>query len=539
MPGTLRAVVRDYGSGAVVYINPVTTIIADVVAASPRPKRAATVAGARQRVYRVLQIPGWVNNADLSYSDRYFDGGSYLWAARRVGGMAQLDRQLVRDALTGGRPRRFIDRQVAGGQDGSQPSASAAAVSWLALPAGALVKEVFKALAAQAGKSLVGVGVSKAGTAALGWLLAAFGYGDVLKDQDILAIRQAVEALGKQVTQLQGDMALAGFSTLIHQTDRTIGEIDHAGNQLALLANLPDNDPTKRAFTDRIVDYIGGHLIDAPEILNQALGSNLPIADNLIKSASRAVSQRSRFFTPHSSAQVMSVYDYFAVYQAKLGILLQEYYHAQPQVYSPATATANLARIHSNVESQAGSLKPAVPDHTVIDTKTREMWITQLPGEEVDLNRILEIYYVRISSRGDEAAKFRLKPDAGPTRLPGFPFTDWEVPTLEAFERLVAGSNGPSPLDWLEKQGGFNKQLLEAAAGRKWARDGFSLPFGRFITQPFEIETFRLSTGRRDSRTRIDWLAGGNGWKAAFSKQKAGLMYVRKLPTGETYWWSS
>jgi len=45
----------------------------------------------------------------------------------------------------------------------------------------------------------------------------------------------------------------------VHQTDRTIGELDHAMSQLALLANLPANDPTKAAFARTVVDYIGSN----------------------------------------------------------------------------------------------------------------------------------------------------------------------------------------------------------------------------------------------------------------------------------------
>jgi hypothetical protein len=155
-------------------------------------------------------------------------------------------------------------------------------------------------------------------------------------------------------------VALAGFSTLLHQTDRTIGQIAHANSQLALLANMPDQDPTKAAFAQTIVDYIGANLIDAPEILNQNLGSHVALADNVVKSASRLMGKR-KFFGTKSSAEVRSVYEYFAAYQAQLAMLLQEYYHAKPTVYSPTNNAANLSRLHKDVESQAGSLKPDMP----------------------------------------------------------------------------------------------------------------------------------------------------------------------------------
>ena len=117
---------------------------------------------------------------------------------------------------------------------------------------------------------LNGVG-SQAGGSALGWVLSAFGLSDSNAQlrQEIANIRLAIDELGKQVTRVQNRLELAGFSTLVHQTDRTIGEIDYAMSQLALLANLPADDPTKREFTRTVVDYIGSHLLDAPAILNR------------------------------------------------------------------------------------------------------------------------------------------------------------------------------------------------------------------------------------------------------------------------------
>ncbi len=503
LPGTLAAVVRGYRAGAVVYVNPVTTLVADVFAAS---KRAG--ADARRRVYAFLKLPSWMDGQDLSYSGRYFDGGAYLQAARHAGGLAALGRRLASRVLSGRGSQPFLPGgaivapRVTGGPDRRSVTrtgvrAQAAKVDWAALlKAGnskALVKEAFKLLSLQAGKSLVSIGLNKAGTAALGWVLAAFGFEDSLPDEDIVAIRQAVEALGRQVTQLQENVALAGFTTLIHQTDQTIGRIDHASSQLALLANTPDHDPTKRAFAQTIVDYIGANLIDAPQILNQGLGSKLPVADNFIKAASRTVSQRGRFFDSKSSAQVEGVYDYFASYQVQLAMLLQEYYHAKPQIYSPTNAEANLAMIEKNVAAQAASLKPSVPHHAVIDTKTRDMWVQVLPTPEVSLSRIGEIYHVR-GARGRHYPKFRLTKAAGPTALPGFGFSNWELPTTGDFERLIAGWSGSDPLDWLDKQGHFSKALLEAG-GRKWVRDGFTIPFGAFIAATVRNPDLRSPRG--------------------------------------------
>jgi hypothetical protein len=453
-----------------------------------------------------------------------------LTAAHRAGGIAALNRELTRTARHGGRPHRF--RQIPRRRrDLRGPHASAAAVNWLALSGSALVKEIFKALAIQSAKSLAGVAAQKAGTAALGWVLAAFGHADLLKDQTMLEIRDAVQALGKEVTQIRGDLALSGFSTLVHQTDRTIGEIKHASSQLALLTNMPAKDPTKAAFTDTIVSYIGTNLIDAASILNQSLGTSVPLADNLIKSASRLVSQRVRFFGPASSEQVKSVYDYFAAYQAQLAMLLQEYYHAKPNVYSPANAEANLVQVEGNVNGQAGSLKPAVPPNTVIDIKSRQMWITD-STLELTLRSLAEIRYKSTATRKTKVI-VTLRREAGPTGVSGFPFTNWELPTFGAFQQLIEGSSG-SPLDWLQKQAGFTRRLLDAGGTRKWVRDGFS-PRRYVFAAGLDLTTFQLSDGKRHLQV-LEW--NGQDWKGVFDRMRAGLMYVRKVPSEESYWWS-
>jgi hypothetical protein len=69
---------------------------------------------------------------------------------------------------------------------------------------------------------------------------------------------------------------------------------------------MPAKDPTRAAFAQTNVDYIGAHLLDAPAILRRGLGAHLPFADNVIQAASRALGQR-KFFGPQSSAEVRSV----------------------------------------------------------------------------------------------------------------------------------------------------------------------------------------------------------------------------------------
>jgi hypothetical protein len=369
VPGRLRAAVRGYRSGDVIHVNPVTTMMAAYGAAVERGALDRS-AGARRLAYRELRIPHWMSHADLSYHDRRFDGDSFLRAARRAGGVGALVRRLLHDDRAG---RRFT-------QSRRRRSRQAAAAQ---APLGPVPEGILQGIAGVALRLMVTGAALGAGEIAQrnqievpGWLLAVFGLGDASEEQ-FAEIRRLLTGLSAQVTRLQSDVNLAGFSALVHQTDRTTGQIDHANSQLVLLANTPSGDPTKREFARTIVNYIGTNLLDAPEILNQNLGTRIALADNLIKSASRTLGQR-KFFGPKSSAEVRGIYDYFAAYQVQLGMLLQEYYHAKPNVYNPTNAAANLERVRANVVSQADSLKPDVPENTVIDTKNREMWVTDL-----------------------------------------------------------------------------------------------------------------------------------------------------------------
>jgi hypothetical protein len=523
--GTFRAVVHGYTAGRVVHVDPVTTLIA----ARRQRGRPISAAAARRKIYRLLRVPAWQDQADLRNSDHYFDGDAYLRAARRAGGVAALDRALIREELRrGDRSRRFVTRRG--------PAARASkGVDWLGLLAGdpsVLVKEAFKAVALLAGQKIAGLAAEKAGNAALGWVLAAFGFGDVLKDQDMAEIKLALSALGKQLTQVQGQVQLAGFSTLVHQTDRTIGQIDHASSQLALLANMPANDPTKAAFTSTIVGYIGANLLDAPAILNQNLGTAIPLSDNLLKSASRVVAQRGRFFDRSSSQAIRSVYDYFSAYQVKLAILLTEYFHAKPEIYSATNVTATLNGVEANVRAQEGSLKPTVPANAVIDTKTNRMWTQDYEGPaEVNMHEVAEIYK---PSRG--RAYFRTKQPygLGPKTIPGLPHGNWLLPSSAAFEQLVEGWSGANPAAWLHSQAHISNRLLDAGGGQMWIRDYHHFIQGTWPSlQPY---VFDLRRGERRARPFFSWFFE-NGWKEDFTAARAGRLFHRDLDAGENYWW--
>ena len=515
--GFLSARVRAYREGRVVHVNPVTTLVELWRRINPRVShRRATRA-----VERALGIPSWVDNVDLRASDRWLDGERFL---RHVRVHATLDRatgDLLFDIRRGRRTTRFRARRGRAGAPVAQGAAG---------PSG-LVATVFTRLATGA---LEGVG-NKAGGEALGWLLSAFGLSDSNAQlrQEIANIRKVLDELGKQITQVQNRLELAGFSTLVHQTDRTIGEIDHAMSQLALLANLPADDPTKREFTRTVVDYIGSHLLDAPAILNQNLSSNVPLSDNLIKSASRLLNVRERFFDKDTSDKVTSVYDYFAGYQAKLAILLVEYYHAKPDTYSATTIKANLDQIDGNVSAQASSLKPRVPDGTVVDTKTGLMWMQTIDGSSLrTLPDVLAC--CRQGSQPLELTRFSTS-----TTLPGLPFNNWAMPDAQNLQTLLSDRGNDSPLDFLATKAGITRRILDAANSHVWIRDTFAcvnLYYGSVAT----YRLFDLKDAALAGETRTQNTCRTNVWPDPAWQRDSGvqaILFRRVRAAGEDYWW--
>jgi hypothetical protein len=395
-----------------------------------------------------------------------------------------------------------------------------------------IVAKVFASLAAGAGKSLAQVIAQD--DPALGWLLPAAARRELLHAQQLAQVQQSLVSLRAQVTDLQHQLALDGFTNLVAHTNGIIGDIEHASKELVDLAGVPTDSPDAASRAAELEGFIRNNLLSAPEKLNAALAPKIPLASNLIESASRLVMQRDRFFGPSSSAQVMDVYSAYAALQAQLAVVLQNYYHAT----NPAKAQSNLATLRDNVEAQKKSLKPPVPENTVIDKKTHEMWTTNFPSgagapsRDVNLRTIAEIQ-IKNDVVGRRPHYVLLKP-AGPTPLGGLPFANWKLPDVNRFKGLIDGWHGDNPLDWLQKVGGFNRGFLEAGDGRKWTDETPHVNVVLVLTT-MDIRRFSLRTGDLQN-TVVTWATDFDGWKKWFDEFRAGLIYYRPIPADEKYW---
>ena len=399
-----------------------------------------------------------------------------------------------------------------------------------------IVSSVFSSLATAAGKSLAQIIAQN--EPALGWLLPASAQRELLHAQQLAEVNRSLDALSHQVKELHHQIALDAFTNLVAHTNGTTSMIKHAWDELEKLAAMPAASPQAAAAAVRLQRYIGANLLDAPAKLNGALAPSVPLASNLIESASRLVHQRDRFFGPKSSAAVASVYETFAGYQAQLAVLLQNYYHSLPDQYGPEAAPNYLRDQHEHLEAQRKSLKPAVPEDTVIDTGTNEMWTTNFPSGPNAPARVVPMQTIAtLTIRHAVGFKYHyelLKP-AGPTALGGLPFDNWRLPDVNRYKSLLSGRGAESPIDWLQHQAGFDRGFLQAGDDLKWT-DETPHVNTILVVSSMDVRRFSLRTGEFDS-VPVTWATQTDGWKHWFEHFSAGRIYYRPMPAGGKYWW--
>jgi hypothetical protein len=521
-----RAVARYHGT-RVVEVNPLTTLVTRLRHQRPRLDDRRAV----RAVKRYFHVPQW---ADLGQhlrdlGDEWFDARAYVRAVRRQGSIDRLNRSVARKILSGKAPRAKRARRA--------PTAVASqGKGWSQMSAGELLGAGFGYL----GSNIAGVITQGGITAALGALLQVAQNEGLINvpPSELDLVRQQLDALGVQISRLDGrveniskSVARGRASELLHMSDNVLASIDSAKKRLALLANLDLNRERelRRRYAAEIDQYIHDKLLDAPEILNRHLNPALSIGDNVIKATSRALATE-RFFDQRDSAEVRAVYDYFAMYQLQLAVLLTNYWNAHPNTYSLATIKASLADIQANVlTTQKASLKPAVPAGMFFDTRTpRFMWGTQ--NETATGLRVAE---EELETRSNIA-------------MGGF--GNWQMPSGPDYRNLVDGWSGTTPRAWL--QGQVEVPLRHDLL---WAYDSLhvlNITFGARTGCYIQVFVFDLTTGSmeqhrspNDPRFEYDWnctrdkRSQSPPTKDFLRSKSGGLMLLRYLAPGESYWW--
>lgn len=531
LTGSLRSIPAADPDASVVEVDPLTTLVTELRARRP----GLGLADAARAIKRYFGVPGWADlGQDVRTSPRWFDANAYLRDAIQYGSIDRLNRALADQILGGLRPMRPPAFTAAA----ARPRAGAAA-GLAVLTAGQLVGQLFKYL----GTAVLRAGSQRLLGGALGGLLelAKSAGLDLTGKSELDGVREQLSALGTQLTQLEGKLdavskiiAQSHASQLLHQSDEIIGRIDHARAQLALLANLNPTDPTQKKFAETISAYIATNLLDAPARLNRQLNPALGIADNAIKAASRALAASVRFFDARQSDEVRAVYDYFAVYQAQLAVLLTNYWNANPDTYSLDTRTASLAQLDANVtKSQVESLKPTVPAGTFIDTRTPTfMWAPE--------DRTVDALTLQRSYRTSKTIAVGN-------------FHNYQVPTFADLRKLVEGATGDK-LAWLQAQ-----IKVKLSSQPVWAWDSL-----RKVRKPLgapgyevSVSAFSLTAGAEERLKRThkygrvgpaieQWSRGKDGcglenpnMQHFLRELRAKLLLLRHLAPGESYWWGS
>ena len=138
-------------------------------------------------------------------------------------------------------------------------------------------------------------------------------------------------------------------------------------------------------------------------------------------------------FDKGKQTQVAAIYDYFAVYQTQLAILLANYWHSKPDTYSQETIRQNIIQIQRNVTEQRASLKPRPPDGTWIDPATGLMW-TFTRGSVSGTAYLGDYWQRTIFSI--------VNPAIGLELASGVPFGNWRLATREELARHTSQING-------------------------------------------------------------------------------------------------
>ena len=238
--GDLRADVRNYRPSGVVHVSPVTTMIAQDIRARRRRGDKATVGTATRGIERLLRIPPHQNAIDLRRSDEFFDGDTFLERAGGGPGVPALIDELVRTELRPGDPaRRFVPH---GGERGAPAQPRAPTLQPRKLTSPRPVITVLKALSETAVGRLSDYILlpPELKKVLIGWLMSGWskvlGDAEALGNPDMAEIRVLLGKIDQKLTEVEASVAQGKLDVLSALTNDTLGRIDHASEQLSLLA---------------------------------------------------------------------------------------------------------------------------------------------------------------------------------------------------------------------------------------------------------------------------------------------------------------
>ncbi len=509
--GSLTADVRGYDAGDadIVYVNPVTTLIAAKDDRGYGPQAAARL------VRRSLGLPAWLDTgADLQATDRWFGGDAFQDAAAK--GIAPLVGRLTRRAA----PRRvFRDPRA------RRAIAFAPVLAYLKDPALSLLKD----FAIGKGQEITAKILSGLGLASE----------DLFDSGDIKEIRKRFDAVDRRLVELKElqQKALEGiqqnlYTSKVLPTIQPIADVKTAINKIDFLAETAQTNPkdaANAALTKRWLAFIRSKLDDGNvlKVLDIALGGRdapPPRSSNILTEASRLTALRTRFFTDADSAAIRDVYDYYALVQAEAAFALAFSWYADSATYSQQTIDKELNAVVADVTDQEKRwVKPSVPASLVVDRETGLTW-TRSP-RVIDGKAFYLDYRTSSSLKVGSEGGFRL-------------------PTLAEWSRLVTRDGKPVDRNlpaWLAKNA-----RIAGLQRDQWASDSaWGDPFGIFRDKYLQVSFFDLEDGKRFDYCQWGELAKCYKWYGEtlttrqlrwIERFREQAELVRPVKAGD-YWW--
>jgi transcriptional regulator with XRE-family HTH domain len=525
--GSLRSLAVS-GVG-VVEVDPLTSLVRQL-----RGQYGSLSFGRASRLAkRYFGVPWWADlGDDVRDGPDWFNAQKYVDEARRYGSTDHFDTALelrVRHARS-----RFS--QIS---DDAQPHSAFRTIgSNLAddkpdvcchLTPEQLVKKVFGNLL----EAATGTGSQALVGYLLGHLLQLSHdhLGTPLPKDELEQVREQLDALAAQLTELKGQVsrvelgiANSDASRLLHLSDGLNASIDYAINQLAVLAAAGLDAKGAQGLVDDVNFHIRAHLLAAPQYYMQLLAPTVGIASNPIKGVSHALGS-SGFFDARKSGQVRAVYEYYATYQTQLTVLLQNYWATKTATYPPAYQAAEVAKILAGIaKTERESLKPTVPSGTFIDTRTPAFMWGVYPYYESGLTVVDEQHQTR-------------------TNLALGSFHNYQMPSFFDFKNLFRGATG-DPRAWLQRQVEvrLNNRWVWGSEGISFVRQkiSFGIGFCNVTVEVFDLEKDEVQTrGTESGDGNVDCSSASIPPKARelLRRNEAGLLLLRYLAPGESYYW--
>lgn len=488
-PGRLsRDVVLTDPAHQIVVINPVTTLVSRLLDVRPELK----LDQAEALVRHLLKLPenyslGLALRQSSHYVSPFFSPVAFMAEARAVGGLDAFLHLLLQELASPStghpfRPPQLLLQELRSPSVthplrppqllGSTVSSNDVSVSSdaISIMKTGLYAGLLDVASAEGVGNLAGWALSYTNLATPG----AIGADIAGLQQSLTDLQSSIDNLSSQVgqlTQLVQAIAIQNTQTqyiTITTTAQTLAnQVYDEENRLMYLANdcppLPAGStptpPDPGSFCDTEPGQILNALSSEP-IYSSYTNVEGYVQDNgplgvqgMIHLYSLWLSQSKRFFRPADSTKMQNLYDYWDGVLTQAADLKVELLHRQkeqdaggatlmgfmgnPNATPPSTGTFQL-----NENANQHLMFPAVPLRTVVDTKTRLMWETDMPT-------ILPGFSCFVPSGSGDPPPTASYPYIGYYSWNGF--TDWTSPVIEDLQTLVEGSGG-DPLGWLINQ---------------------------------------------------------------------------------------